>query len=123
MERLLITNNDRILDRYNDSVKILYLKGSYMDVLLKVRDKIHLGYKLLTHPMAGSLKPNQTPYRSVLLEKSGSLDYDSIRIIENSIESAKKFLNIKKVPNWPKKILEDFKTIDLSLIEYSVMKK
>jgi hypothetical protein len=36
-------------------------------VLLTVRDHIHSGARLLTHPQAGSVKPYETPYRSVLV--------------------------------------------------------
>ena len=77
-----------------------------------------MGYKLITHPMAGSLKPNQTPYKTVIVGKNtGKTDYESIVLIENSLEAAHKFLKFKSTPNWNDKILNDFKTVDLSLIE------
>lgn len=123
MKRILLTNNSRAVEKYGDKVEVLYIDTSYLDVLYHVRDKIHLQYKLLTHPMAGSLKPNQTPFKSVLLEKSEGMDMQSLILIENSIEAAKKFLNYKSVPNWPKLILEDFKTVDLSLVDYSIISK
>ncbi len=96
-----------------------YLKdGTYTDVLKKTRDLIHSNYKLLTHPMSGSLKPNQTPYKSVIVtEGCGRIDYESVILIENSMEAAYKFLKFKKTPLWTEKILNDFKTVDLSLIE------
>ena len=36
------------------------------------------------------------------------------------IEAAKKFLAVKKTPQWPSKIEEDFKTIDLSVIDSAI---
>lgn len=106
-------------EKYKEKFEIVFLEdGSYVDVLEKTRDKLHLGYKLLTHPMAGSLKPNQTPYKTVVTEeKYGKVDYESIALIENSLQAAEKFLRFKQTPKWNDRILNDFKTVDLSFIE------
>lgn len=119
MNKIIITNNSKVFEKYKNLYEVIYLEnGSCTDVLYKVRDKVHEGCRLLTHPMSGSLKPNQTPYKSVIVEMSGkSADYESVILIENSIETAHKFLKFKKIPNWNEKILNDFKTVDLSLIE------
>ena len=64
----IITNNQMCLVKYGDQIQVEYLDGqSYMDVLVKVRDYIQNGWCLETHPMTGSLKPNQTPYKSVMV--------------------------------------------------------
>ena len=119
MNKIIITNNSKVFEKYKTQYEIIFLEtGLYMDVLNCARDKTHLGYKLLTHPMAGSLKPNQTPYKSVIIENNnGMTDSGSIILIENSIEAANKFLKFKSTPKWTDKILSDFKTVDLSLIE------
>lgn len=93
-----------------------------MEVLIQSRDLIHKGYILLTHPLSGSVKPNESPYKSILIEEgTGTLDIDSLRIIENSIATAEKFVKIRKIPTWPKSILEDFSEIDYSLIKNASM--
>lgn len=129
---VIVTNNDRVYKKHKDEKEVLFLEdGGYLDVLEKSRDLVHRGAKLLSHPMAGSMKPNQTPFRSVLLEKdsrnetrekepASPLDMESLRLIENSIEAAKKFLSVKKTPQWPLKIREDFKTVDLSIIDSAI---
>lgn len=119
MEKVIITNNDKVYQKYKEKYEVLFLeKGSYTDVLNETRDNIHNGCKLITHPMAGSLKPNQTPYKSVIVEKSNSkTNYESVILIENSLDAANKFLKHKSTPKWNEKILNDFKTVDLSLIE------
>ena len=63
---ILITNNDRVYDKYKDKLDCIYAKD-YEDTLIKVRDHVYEKHQLLTHPQASSLKPNQTPYRSVLI--------------------------------------------------------
>lgn len=124
MEKIIITNNDKVYNKYKDKYKVIFPEeGSYVDVLNDVRDLVHKGCKIVTHPMAGSLKPNQTPYKSIILEvfekgsSAAATDYESIVLIENSLDAAYKFLKYKSTPKWNEKILDDFKTVDLSLIE------
>ncbi|HAZ36265.1 MAG TPA: GrdX protein, partial [Clostridiaceae bacterium] len=59
---IIITNNPLSKEFFNDKYEVQFINGSLMDVLIKVRDLIHKGYVLLTHPLMGSVKPNQTPY-------------------------------------------------------------
>lgn len=93
-------------------------KEGIYEVLIRVRDLIHNGYKLLTHPMSGSLKSNQTPYKSILILKKGdSIDFNDVKLIESAIENYDKFIKNRKLTNWPENIKNDFKTVDLSLIE------
>ena len=119
MEILLITNNYNVYEKYRDHLDINYEENfSYLEILQYTRDKVHQGHELLTHPLSGSIKPNETPYKSIMISKKRDvLDLNSLRMIEESIETTKKFLNTKITPNWTEKVLEDFKVIDLSLIE------
>lgn len=120
---ILVTNNDRAAEKFGTSVKELYLLDSYEEVLKKARDLIHTNHKLLTHPQASSLKPNQTPYRSILLYCEGDHDnMGDIRLIEEAIGAFDKWTAIKKVPEYNEKIAFDYKTIDLSMIENVIPK-
>ena len=87
------------------------------DVFVKVRDFIHNGYNLLTHPMSGSLKSNQTPYKSILIKKGVNINFADLQLIESAIDNYNKFIKNRNLTNWPENIKEDFKTVDLSLIE------
>ena len=91
----IVTNNVQCKDRYQGEYEVRYNGDwSYLDVLFEVRNLVHLGKLLITHPMAGSLKPNQTPYRTVVLGDKTMEDkkaYEDIELIENSIESCQKF--------------------------------
>ncbi|MFT9497172.1 GrdX family protein, partial [Anaerosolibacter sp.] len=94
---------------------------SYLDVLSQARDKIHEGHNLLTHPLSGSVKPNETPYKSLAISiERGSLDMDSLMIIEESITTARKFITGKKTPHWTDQILKDFQMIDFYLIKSAI---
>jgi len=128
MNAKIITNNRKCAESYCDTsdIDVEYDDNwTYEDVLLRARKMIHEGSQLLTHPMAGSLKPNQTPYRSVLLKSSNCKDdeyWQSLKLIESSLASYAKFINNRELPTWPQDIREDFMTIDLSHIESALDK-
>jgi len=125
MDNIIITNNKLVYEKYKDSFDIVYDEGySYLDVLEYVRNKIHEGHILTTHPLSGSIKPNETPFKTVMIskDKKSTVDFDSLAIIENSIATAKKFIENKPTPKWTEKILDDFRVIDLSLIENVINK-
>jgi hypothetical protein len=119
---ILITNNQKVAETFGDTIDLLFMpEKSYQEILLYVRDKIHEGHKLLSHPLSGSVKPNETPFKSILISKTKqTLDYDSLVIIEDSLATVRKFNNNKITPKWTESILEDFRVIDLSLIEGAI---
>ena len=122
----IITNNSLCRDKYQELLPVEYLEGKgYMDVLLTVRDYIQKGWRLETHPMTGSLKPNQTPYKSIMVSDL-PLDqeefYSQEMTIENRILSCRKFLEITQTPDWSEEIRKDFMIVDLSLIEGAIQK-
>jgi hypothetical protein len=91
-----------------------YHNVDYLEILKLVRDRIHLGHRLLTHPLAGSVKPYETPYRTILMSaEKGNLDEKALNIIEESIETCKKLM---KNRNWNDDVLKDFQLIDYGLI-------
>ncbi|MBC8586638.1 GrdX family protein [Paratissierella segnis] len=116
---IIVTNNKLVFDKYKESMEVDYLEDmNYLNILCYVRDRIHQGHKLLTHPLSGSIKPNETPYKSIIISKNKqNLDEKGLIIIEESILTARKFLENKATPNWTDRVLNDFMIIDLSLME------
>ena len=88
LERMLvITNNPMVRDVLSkqDICEVRYAPVSYRQVLCLARDAIHQGHKLLTHPLSGSVKPGETPYKSVAVSRAqGLLDLPSLSLIENT---------------------------------------
>ncbi|MCR2043129.1 GrdX family protein [Anaerosalibacter massiliensis] len=119
---IAITNNPLVKDKLEKEIFLKYYDISYLELLEKVRDKIHLGYKLLTHPLSGSVKPNETPYKTIIISKTDHLHMESLLTIENSIATTKKMLKNQELPHWNKEVLRDFQVIDLSLIEGVIYK-
>ena len=119
---VLVTNNDVVQKNYGEKMVVELLVGAtLLETLEVVRDMIHRGHKLLTHPLSGSVKPNDTPYKTVVMGKAkGKLDYEGLSIIEESISSTQKFLNGRPTPKWTDKVKKDFKTVDYSIISTAI---
>ena len=121
---LLVTNNRLCFEKYRDRVRVDYLEdGSYLDVLVRARDYVQKGSRIETHPMAGSIKPNQTPFRSVLLSDR-KMDGDEVieneLMIEDAVLTTKKFLSDRPVRKWDESIVNDFRQVDLELISGAI---
>lgn len=115
---VLITNNDRVYEKYKEIIQVILL-DTYEEVLLKARDMVYDKHLLLTHPQASSLKPNQTPYRSVVVYPKGQEDnMKDILLIEKCIEVFREWQEIAPSPkSYQEKVANDFKTIDLSVVD------
>ena len=115
---VLITNNPRVYEKYRDNLRVLS-EDSYEQVLIRTRDMVYDRHVLLTHPQASSLKPNQTPYRSVIVYPQGTDDNtDAILLIEKCLETYRRWQEIAPTPEkYDDKVAYDFQTIDLSVID------
>lgn len=107
-----------------------YLDAGALDVLKAGRDLIHLGWELLADPLYGNFKPNQQPYRSLILKKDNivamPLNMESLNLIENAIEIYKGASRLAMPGDLPEKTDDDFRYLDFVLLEetfhqYSVL--
>ena len=112
----LITNNPKFIEENLKDIEIEYLDVSYIDILRKVRDHVHENWEIVTHPLYGSVKPNETIYRTIVLKENNSLDITSVNLISDAILTFKKFRNNREVPQWTDRVKDDFSVIDHDLI-------
>lgn len=112
----LITNNPKFIEENLKDIEIEYLDVSYIDILRKVRDHVHGNWEIVTHPLYGSVKPNETIYRTIVLKENNSLDITSVNLISDAILTFKKFRNNREVPQWTDRVKDDFSVIDHDLI-------
>lgn len=122
MRGIIVTNNIDVKNEFDQLCNVIFLENkNYIDVLIFVRDKIHMGHQLLTHVLSGSIKPNETPYKSILItQTSHKMDMKSLHIVESSIQVYNKFEHSIENPKWTEKHLKDFRVIDLSLIKNAI---
>ena len=99
-----------------------FVDGPALSVLKRVRDLIHSGWELEANPLYGNLKPNQQPYRTLVLKskkgKTGLLvDHYSLQLIESAI-AVYSDCKITRVPgDMPEDIDSDYKYVDFTLME------
>ncbi|BBM35893.1 GrdX family protein [Pseudoleptotrichia goodfellowii] len=116
----LITNNPNFLNYKKKDIEVDYRDVDYLKILEIARDYIHVNYELLTHPLYGSVKPNETIYRSIVLKSNDNLDHNSVVMISEAIETFVKFRKNKETPLWTDTVKEDFGVIDYDLITNAI---
>ena len=108
---IIVTNNPMTEAEFRGKFRVEFIE-SPAEVLTRVRDLVHAGHLLLTHPMPGSVKPNETPYKSVLMsETKGAVDEQSLRIIEDCMQLTRSFPQ----RDIPTRYHADLQMIDLML--------
>ncbi len=127
MKFMLVTNNRMVQERFKPGetknlTQVVYNEGyDLIAVLESARNLIHSGHRLLTHPLSGSVKPYETPFKSVAVTSEIEvLDFQSLQIIEESLATAKKFLADARVIQYSEKVYDDFRVIDLNLIQSGI---
>ena len=118
----IISNNPLARAKYGDIVE--FVGGGAEDVLIRARDFIHEGSRLLIHPLSG-VAPGVSPYKSLALDiagspgrKSGNLgnetDFVSLGLIEGAIGACIKTPD--GFAGYDGTTLEDFMTVDLDIL-------
>ena len=121
--KVIVTNNPQVREflhsnQLENHYNLCWVEGFTENVLIKVRDLCHTNYELITHPLTGSIKPNQTPYKTVVVEeKLTSGHMDSILMAEESLGKALSLLESWPRPEIYKLYLDDFATIDLDFFK------
>ena len=113
---LILTNNPLVPACMSDRFEIrFFAELAGRDILVKARDLIYIGHTLYTHPLAGSVKPNETPCKSVVISRIPHVfSPEQAEIISNSIAVCDKFAPRDRVLSEP--VLRDFQLIDYTLL-------
>lgn len=114
MRNPIITNNSSVVEKYET---VIFIDGSVEDVLIRVRDYVHMGYELISHPLPASLRMMFSPVRSVILgHLMETVDYYSAEVIEDSIIKYRNHMDFRRIDYANE---ADYKMIDLILFESS----
>lgn len=113
-EILVITNN--LMVKNMSDIKVFFIDGDGREVLYQTLNKVAGGHRLLSHPLAGSLKPDQNPFKSILLsQEKGQVNQSEIAVLHRSLEKMENMLEGGCRAN-KKPIYNDLQLIDLSLL-------
>ena len=109
----IITNNPLVKTVLSEYYTVEYYEDlSLRDILVKVRDLVYSGYELLTHPMAGSVKPNETMFKSIVVGTDmKNIEIEHCNLMMNALITCDKFkpLNVQ----YSDYHIQDFQLIDL----------
>lgn len=112
---LIVTNNPLVPESLPKDYAVDYENITYREILIKVRDLVYGGHRLYTHPLSGSVKPNETPYKSIVISKNpGKMEAMEAAIISDSIQVFDKFTPMNR--ELPQRVLRDFRLIDYTLL-------
>jgi len=134
---ILFTNNPVMKSRItNDRFEIVFIDGTSLEVLKSARDHVHLGARLVTHPLYGNLRPYQQPYRTILVNKppacgnpiskggetpgACSYDFESLSLIESALDVYQSCIDrLIRPENLPEHLREDYAYVDFELMRES----
>ena len=113
----IVTNNPLANDWWQKSesayLKVTFVEGDLTALLTEARNLIHAGWKLLNHPLSSSIKPNESPFKTLVLVKTTTgLDLESLAAIEASYGAVRK---LGSFPGGNPRVLADLQLIDLDL--------
>lgn len=124
MRTRIITNNPKVNIEFSNMIEVDFRpEAEQMEILTAARNAIHLGGKLIMHPMMGRIKPHETPYKSVFMEipeTACEIDMESLLIIEDSLKQTQKYLNNTYRKKYDESLLPDLQYIDLMLLKVGV---
>ncbi|MBS3872320.1 MAG: GrdX family protein [Firmicutes bacterium] len=116
---IVVSNNPTLEYRATD---ICLKSPDNLAVLETVRDYVHLGHHLLTHPFAGSVKPNENPFRSIVITyQAFGVDYQSVQLVEGCLSVARRMLAERPLRDYSPSVLCDLASIDKSLCDAGLM--
>jgi len=107
-----------VQEKYPETVEFIRDGAHY--VLIVARDMVHMGAKLLNHPLSGVITPGASPYKTLVvsrLEKKGSAvpDFGSLSLIEGALGAVQKSPGGRCAYDY--ETLVDFQVIDLDMLD------
>ena len=123
MKYRIVTNNPTVFDKFGKTHDVAYHDVSSKDILRIVSDYVKEGYSLLNHPLYGSVKPNETPYRTILIAEEGSTPLsvsndESSKMMFKAKTTFEKFTEQEEISDVS--LLEDYQVVDLALATSAV---
>lgn len=114
----IISNNPLIDELGCPSIQV---EGSIEQVLQKALEMTLVGYRLLSHPLSGSVKPAVNPYKSVLISAfPDNVDYREVEIVQSCLEKVQDMRRQARSVNWGRTVDADLKFLDCELVKSGI---
>ena len=120
MKYFVLTNNPLAQEQLTPVATVVFEPVGIKAIFEEAARFVAQGHRLLTHPLSGSVKPGETPYKSMLLGSKASPDVDaaSARLVSCALDACGKFED--KTELYDEQVLRDLQLVDLSLIQGAV---
>ncbi len=120
MKYFVLTNNPLAQEQLTPVATVVFEPVGIKTIFEEAARFVAQGHRLLTHPLSGSVKPGETPYKSMLLDSEASPDVDatSARLVSGALDACGKFED--KTELYDEQVLRDLQLVDLSLIQGAV---
>lgn len=101
-----------------EDAEILFIEGDCQQILYHVYSKVAEGCSLISHPLAGSIKPEVNPYRSVVLSNfKTAADLSTLAMVEKCLEKVEGGVKDRIPGEKLAALAADFRIIDKYLLE------
>lgn len=115
MSYSIITNNPLIAGNFENTV---FVDTDFEGILIRIRDLVHTGHELISHPLGASIRMLYSPYRSILIgDITDKRNADYLDAIENSIVNYKNTMG-KRRPDTVNS--QDYAKIDKELLASAI---
>lgn len=116
MKYFVLTNNPKVVKEVAPGTEVRFRSCGIVQILEDASLLIASGHTLLSHPLSGSVKPGETPYKSMLIstQTQQGIDRASAQLISNAITACTKFTD--KSDTYSAETLDDLQTVDLALV-------
>ena len=116
MKYRCLTNNPYIIENYKNQVESF--DGTPLELFIRVKEEVLKGYKLITHPLTGSIGPHVNPYKSIIMETPKvTIDEDSLHLIDCTIRYTQNLLKDNTNCHWDFKSKQDFQDLDFDFVK------
>lgn len=101
-----------------------YHETDILSLFRLISSEVATGSRLLSHPLTGSIRPDITPYKTVLIScEKGEPDCTSVLLMEKAIRYTEDLYKLREVPlyeRWGDAAKADFQMIDYSIIKQAL---
>lgn len=119
---VLITNNPAFFTLDRHGLEVCATEGTSNDVLVAARDRVHVGWRILNHPLYGNFRPGHQPFRSMLLAAplagQTATDVESLELMEQALGVYRACADRTATPSGvSERLFRDCSRIDVALMQ------
>ena len=117
MGYFVLTNNPLAASRVAPGTRVVFEEDGIRGLFERAAVLVGQGHALLSHPLAGSVQPGETPYKSIVVSSEAREDIDaqSAKLVSSALEACDKLLAGARA--YPDAALLELQQVDLSLLE------